>query len=387
MIFYTVRRCKGMKRYYVVNDFFGLRVYDSKCKEEFYFDDNEKTKIKKLLRDDYEEIIVPRRQNNSLSAPLKISFNITKNCNLNCKQCFSDSGLVCDDELTTNEVKDLFDDMKEHGTFFICIGGGEPLIRSDILEILEYGKEKGLAVSIVTNGLLLTEELINKLNLVHLDTLWISFEGLKSSHDLLRGEGMFEKAITALELLNKYYDGKVAIRVSVSKNNLAECMDMVAIAEKYNVDLIRFTPLMAYGRAKNLDIVLSQDEYIEFLETVSNIKSKTTIVTPLNIEKNKFWITPSQFGCHCGKEAVWIDEKGRYSPCFFFGEDAFVGNIRTDSYLELWDMSNKLTNFEGNDTCKSCQNYFQCRGGCRARALLVKNSLDAVDPLCPLKNN
>ena len=46
-----------MKRYYVVNDFFGLRVYDSKCKEEFYFDDNEKTKIKKLLRDDYVRLL------------------------------------------------------------------------------------------------------------------------------------------------------------------------------------------------------------------------------------------------------------------------------------------------------------------------------------------
>ncbi len=376
-----------MERYYFVNEFFGMRVYDSKKKMELYFAHEMRANVKKLLEGDYVEIeSVNYTKERQLTAPLKISMNITKKCNLRCKQCFSNSAEKLNDELTTNEIFQLFDDMKKHGTFFICIGGGEPFVREDIMDILAYGKEIGLAISIVTNGTLMTKELIEKLNQLDLDTIWISFEGLEDNHEYLRGKGTFSKALEALELL-KEYNSKVAIRVSLNKNNINEVREMIKLAEIYDVDLIRFTPLMSYGRASQYDLVINQSQYISFLKEIAEIKSKVEVIFPMNIENTKFWVDPSDFGCHCGKEAIWIDERGNYSPCFFFGDDYFIGNIRNESYMELWNRSNIVTSFEGNDVCKKCANYKKCRGGCRAMVFMAYGNFDEVDPLCPLAKN
>lgn len=374
-----------MKRYFIVEEYFGIRVYDSKMKKEFYYDKNTAVQIKRMLDGEYK--LISKSKENSISAPLKISMNLTKKCNLRCIQCFSDSGNLKDKELTTKDMYNLFDSMVENGTFFICLGGGEPFTRTDLFDILEYGKENQLAVSIVTNGLLLTKEIIERLNNLDVDYLWVSFEGMKDNHEKLRGKGTFDKTINALQLLKKYYKGRTALRMSINKYNIDEVDDLLKIAEKYDIDLVRYTPLLSFGRAVGKDLTIDQDEYIRFLDNMKKIKSnKVEIVYP-NMPNNKFWIGTNGFGCHCGKEAVWIDEIGNYSPCIFWGIDFNIGNIKNNDYSELWEKSLQVSNIKGNEICKKCSNYKGCRGGCRARVLFELGNLDDVDPLCPLKKN
>ena len=374
-----------MKRYFIVEEYFGIRVYDSKMKKEFYYDKNTAGQIKRMLDGEYK--LINKSKENSISAPLKISMNLTKKCNLRCIQCFSDSGNLKDKELTTKDMYNLFDSMVENGTFFICLGGGEPFTRTDLFDILEYGKEKQLAVSIVTNGLLLTKEIIERLNKLDVDYLWVSFEGMKDNHEKLRGKSTFDKTIAALKLLKEYYKGRTALRMSINKYNIDEVDDLLKIAEKYDIDLVRYTPLLSFGRAVGKDLTINQDEYIRFLDNMKKIKSnKVEIVYP-NMPNNKFWIGTNGFGCHCGKEAVWIDEIGNYSPCIFWGNDFNIGNIKNNDYNELWEKSLEVSNIKGNEICEKCSNYKVCRGGCRARVLFELGNLDDVDPLCPLKRN
>jgi len=374
-----------MKRYFIVNEYFGVRVYDSKMMKEYYFDSKDSLKIKNLLYGEYNEI--DNKRENQISAPLKISMNLTKRCNLRCKQCFSDSGEIRSKELTTEEMFRLFDDMNRYGTFFICLGGGEPLTRPDLLEILEYGKKKQLAVSVVSNGLLLTRDLIEKLNKVELDTFWVSLDGLEENHEMLRGKTTFKKALDSLKLLNNYYEGKTAIRISLNKYNVGEYKELIKIAEEYNIDLIRFTPILSFGRAKNEDLAIDQNQYIDFLKNIRKVKSKVEIVYPNKPTPQKIWIGTNGFGCHCGKEAIWIDEIGNYSPCIFWGDKYILGNIKEKSYMDLWNDSLISANIIGNKICQNCKNYKVCRGGCRFRALSEFGNLDDVDPLCPLRKN
>lgn len=374
-----------MKRYFLVKEYFGSRLYDSLKKSEFYLNETETVKIKEILAEQFNEINQPRV--GQMSAPLKISMNLTKLCNLRCKQCFSNSGVKLEKELTTKDMYKLFDAMYENGTFFICLGGGEPLTRKDLLDILKYGKSKQLAISIVSNGLLLNKELIEKLNEMNLDYFWVSFEGLKENHEYLRGAGTFDKTLKSLELLKKFYKGKTALRMSINKRNLGDVSSLIKIAENYNIDLIRFTPLLDFGRAKWLDITIDQDQYIRFLDDIKKIKSKVKIVYPNMPINNKIWVGTNGFGCHCGKEAIWIDEVGNCSPCIFWGEKYNIGNIKQDSYVKIWEKSLNASNIAGNKVCLSCKNYLSCRGGCRARSLFLLKNLDDVDPLCPLKKN
>ena len=374
-----------MKRYFIVHEYFGIRVYDSVNKKEYFYDHENAKRIKNMLDGEYNEINQVKEGN--FSAPLKISMNLTKRCNLRCKQCFSDSGEIRAPELTTEEMYKLFDDMSKNGTFYICLGGGEPLTRPDLMDILEYGKQKQLAISIVSNGLLLTKELIEQLNTKDLDYFWVSFEGLKENHENLRGVGTFERTLNALKLLQDNYKGRTALRMSLNKFNLGEVKDLIKIAEEYDIDLIRFTPILSFGRAKNEDLCITQDQYIEFLKEVKTYTSKVKIVYPNMPNEDKIWIGTNGFGCHCGKEAIWVDEVGTVNPCIFWGDDYNIGNLRTDDYMEMWDRSLSISNFTGNDVCKNCTNYRVCRGGCRARVMFELGNLDDVDPLCPLKKN
>ena len=375
-----------MKRYFIVEEFFGIKVYDSKLKKEYYFDKNDAVNIKKMLSGEF-NYINNNVKENQLSVPLKISMNMTKKCNLRCIQCFSNSGKQLSNELTTTDIMNLFDEMSRNGTFYICLGGGDPFTRNDLFDILEYGKEKQLAISIVSNGLLLNKEIIEKLNNVDLDYLWISFEGMKSNHERLRGIGTFEKALGSLKLLKKYYNGKTALRMSINKYNIDDIEGLLKIAEEYDINLIRYTPLLSFGRAKGKDLILNQDEYIKFLYKMQELKSdKVQLVYP-NQSSNKIWVGSNGFGCHCGKEAVWIDEIGNYSPCIFWGNEYNIGNIKKDSYISLWNKSLEISKVDGNTVCETCSNYKLCRGGCRARSLYMFGNLNEVDPLCPLKRN
>lgn len=374
-----------MKRYFIVNEFFGIRVYDSKEKKELYYHCDESKNIKKELEGQY--TYIDNKREKTFSAPLKISMNLTKKCNLRCIQCFSNSGVYSKNELTTKQMYKLFDDMLKNGTFYICLGGGEPFTREDLFEILEYGKQKQLAISIVTNSLLLTKDKLLKLNHMDLDYLWVSLEGLKENHDKLRGEGTFDKTIKKLKLIKKYYTGKTALRMSINKFNIDEMQDLVNIASRNNFDLIRFTPLLSFGRAKDKDLVIDREQYIKFFENIKNLETNNVQVIYPNMENNKIWVGQNGFGCHCGKEAIWIDEIGDVSPCIFWSDDYTVGNIKSLSYIDLWNRCLEISDISGNEICKSCNDYKVCRGGCRARALFENGNLDEIDPLCPKKRS
>lgn len=368
---------------YLTEEFFGCRLYDSETMTENYYDKKQTKEVLKLP----DLAVIEHEPTADLSSPLKISFNITKKCNIQCKHCFMSANAHAEDgELTTEELYKLFDDMQRHGTFFICIGGGEPLIRPDIFRVLNYARDNDIAVSLVSNGLLITEGVAKKLN--NLDTIWISFDGLEKNHDNIRGKGTFKKTVENIKILRKYCKGKIAMRNSVNSQNLSDIEGLIRLAERLKVDAIRFTPMLLAGRAtSHRELLMSQDQYIKFLADIEKMESDVQIIHPNTVHSKKFWVNPDDFGCHCGKEASWIMQTGEYSPCIFYGEDYNVGNIKDEDYIELWKKSIERGHVCGNMTCKTCSNYKRCRGGCRARALWEYGDIDDVDPLCPLRRN
>jgi radical SAM protein with 4Fe4S-binding SPASM domain len=393
---------------FLQEEYFGSRVYNTKTQEEHFFSLEDTETIKRvffgneskdhnlnkmrevllqkgLLTSDITEI--QSRKNRGLSSPLKISLNISKKCNLRCRHCLSSAGKCEPNELTTGEYFKLIDQMREAGTFFITIGGGEPLLRSDLLEVIKYARENFISVSIVTNGTFVTREMAENLNALNLDSITVSLDGLEKNHNYIRGKGSFEKALRGINLLKEYCQStKLAIRMTVNSRNIGECSEVITLAENLSVDIIRLTPILLLGRAKNNQhLLLSQDDYIRFLEDTQKIKSKIRIQLPNQGDDKKLFVTPEDFGCHCGKEACWITQTGDFYPCIFFGEEFKSGNLREETFLDLWDKSKKMVKLCGNDTCKQCADYKKCRGGCRARALWDRGDINAIDSLCPLK--
>lgn len=395
---------------FFIEEFFGSKIYNSRDQEEYFFAKEATTNIKKIfsgdcndtanlqkLRDNLAEKklltsdvnYIERKETTGLSAPLKISLNITKRCNLRCKHCFTDAGNFDSNELTTAELFGFIDQMRKAGSFFITIGGGEPLLRGDLFEIIKYARDNFIAVSIVTNGLLIDEEIAKKFNALNLDTITVSIDGLEKNHDQIRGVGNFRKTVDKIKILRENCrTTKLAARVTINSLNIDEYKELIGLAEDLSLDLMRFTPILLLGRAKeNQELLVSQDKYIRFLRDIQDVKTKIKLILPNQEDGRKWWVSPDDFGCHCGKEACWITQTGDFYPCIFFGDKFLAGNIKKEKFIDLWEKSKSMVKLCGNLLCKKCLEYKKCRSGCRARALWEYGDINAVDPLCLLRKN
>lgn len=135
--------------------------------------------------------------------PISAAWEITMACNMRCRHCGSGCTDRRPDELTTDEALRLCDDLAEIGVKFVGLSGGEPLLRPDWPLIARRLTGHGMVVSMVSNGWLIDERVINKAFSSGLDTIGISLDGLKETHDAIRRKGAFSRALNALLLMKK----------------------------------------------------------------------------------------------------------------------------------------------------------------------------------------
>lgn len=105
---------------------------------------------------------VPGRD--TMKGPYSVFLELTNNCNAHCLHCRENSGDSLQDELSTEEIKTVLDECLINGTKFIILTGGEPLLRTDVFEILKYSSQIGLKTLLATNGTLLNERKVEFLS-------------------------------------------------------------------------------------------------------------------------------------------------------------------------------------------------------------------------------
>src|SRR5512144_2392730 len=137
----------------------------------------------------------------SLSAPFLVVWDFTHKCNLACKHCYSNSGAGKEEELSTEQALRVVDQLADAGVTAVAFSGGEPLTRKDFFEVARYASERGLYVSLASNGTLLTKENVAKIKEAKVNYIDVSIDGATAkTHDDFRGvPGTFEKAIAGLK--------------------------------------------------------------------------------------------------------------------------------------------------------------------------------------------
>ena len=186
-----------------------------------------------------------------------ITLDITYNCNLRCLHCFNYSGEHNHGlkELSDEEILKICDDIIKLKPSGICLCGGEPLLRKDLVyKVIEkITKVTGYKtkINMVTNGELLDLNTAKKLKESGINAVQVSVDGCDSdTHDWMRNKGgIFDKAIKALEHLKQQ---KVTTFVSCtpSKRNINQIEELIELCSKLGVKQFRMQPLMLLGRAK-----------------------------------------------------------------------------------------------------------------------------------------
>src|SRR5688572_25371955 len=137
-----------------------------------------------------------------LDAPICLTWELTYGCNLSCVHCLSSSGVRDPRELSTAQAKEVIDELQRLQVFYVNIGGGEPTIRSDFYELVDYAVDHGVGVKFSTNGTTINAERARMLAAADYVDVQISIDGATAAtNDPLRGEGSYDAARRAMDHL------------------------------------------------------------------------------------------------------------------------------------------------------------------------------------------
>jgi len=202
--------------------------------------------------------------------PLVVIWNLTYKCNLECTYCGFWERKT--EELDTKGLFHMADELEENGTKFVSFTGGEPFLRKDLKDIIDYCKNKGMNVVINTNGLLLKKQ-IEKIK--NVDEVQLSLDGPKEINDAVRGKGDHDKVIEAIEAC-KQQGLNVGISCVISKHNCAHISYMLDFGKKYNVGVYFHPADQNHSGDSNKKItdMCVVDDFKKAISTIIDEKSK-----------------------------------------------------------------------------------------------------------------
>lgn len=247
--------------------------------------------------------------------PFWIDFKLTDKCNLRCRYC----GLWKRNspEMTTKQIFNLIDE-SEKDTAFVYLSGGEPLLRKDIKEIIDYiAKKDGIFTVLFTNGTLIKEK-INDIK--NIDLVNISLDGPREIHDNIRGKGSFDKAIEAIKLLK---ENKIPVSTETVISNVnIHHLKFITDFAKENKTFCSFSLVHGYKYSgdKNNDLGYSQSEFRKAVAFLKNEKKNNPWIFIPSDKVLDYWSywpnQPQGYKCYAGTLYCNVNPDGNLTPCF-----------------------------------------------------------------------
>lgn len=288
------------------------------------------------------------------NVPLRVGIELTNRCNLNCIHCCLRI-TEANNELSLEELKNIFDQLKDEGCLNLTFTGGEPLLRNDFFELATYAREKGFGLTILSNGTMISKENIEMLKKLRPLEIRIGLFGATAkTHEAITGvPGSFKQTIRSIKLLEKYQIPFLIVMV-VMKQNFSELEILKAKVKKkgWNFDYSFCVYPTVERDPRPLNYRTTQRQLVE--------------------AKRKGFINPSHFSLkaeedlafyNMGRTVAQISSSGKVYPFPLLRIE--VGDLRKDSFHNIWTNSDnlkwlrklKIEDFK----CFRCEYRYNCR--------------------------
>jgi pyrroloquinoline quinone biosynthesis protein E len=330
----------------------------------------------------------------TISNPLALIAELTHRCPLHCVYCSNPLELQSRaEELTAETWSRVFQEAADAGVLQADFTGGEPLTRTDIIDLVYAARGAGLYVNLITSGLPLDEAKLAALVEAGLDHFQLSFQGAREEiANEISGTRSHEQKLRVLQWLKRH---RIAVTLNfvVHRRNIDQLEEMLAIAESSCATRVEFANVQYYGWAfanrENLLPTRDQlDHSLEFLK-----RAQERLQGKLRIE----FVVPDYYAKYpkpCmggwGRKLMLITPSGEALPCH--AAKVIPGlvfeNVKDRSVREIWEHSAAFQKFRGEswmqEPCRTCDRREQDFGGCRCQALLLAGDAAATDPVCSL---
>lgn len=348
-----------------------------------------------------------------------VVWNTTRRCNLHCIHCYSQShNIEYKNELTTEQGKELIDDLAQFGSPVILFSGGEPLMRRDLPELALYARSKGIRAVISTNGTLIDEKTAKVLKEIGLSYVGVSLDGMRETNDRFRGvKGAFDLALKGMR--NCLAEGiKVGLRFTINKKNVRDIPAIFDLLEKERIPRVCFYHLVYAGRgSKLIEHDLSHEESRAALDLIMDrtkeMHDKNFPIEVLTVDNHcdgpyiyfrllkedpsraqeVFELLQMNQGNSSGIGIGCVSWNGDVHADQFWRHYSF-GNIKERKFSEIWmdtddklmaGLKNRKPLIKANaDRCARCKWFDICNANFRVRAEAIYDNVWADDPACYL---
>lgn len=297
--------------------------------------------------------------------PFNGGFEITQKCNFRCVHCYLQNGGY-KDYLSITEIKVILDKLARKGVLFLYLTGGEVLSRPDFAEIWLYAKRLGFVLEILTNGSLITEDLLKLFDEYPPATLSISVYGAseKSYQAVTQTKGQYSRVINNLKKLrehNLHFD----IKFIGMRENYTDFYKIKNLAEELSVEFSHsFELFPAFGDGSdNLSHMLSVDEILNFEQSYEEARN----TWEANSGESNFFSSMEErgefiplFACESGTTTCIVDAEGYLLPCNKLRVKKF--NLLRDDFDKAWDAYAEIKKIPApsNFKCLKCKNISVC---------------------------
>lgn len=317
-------------------------------------------------------------------------WEFTLDCNLNCAHCGSSAGTPRKNELTTEECYEVCTQLAELHCENVCLMGGEPFLRDDWYEISRYINILNMDLSFVSNGLIVPD-IIDRLERLDIRVVGISLDGMKKTHEKIRGHGTYDKTIKALDILNQR-NIPTTIITTISKENFDDLLKMKDFLSRKGVNwqLQVAQPFGNFDRKK----MISKEEFYSTALFIAKHSIKGDFDSFPVVGAHCFGYHSDLLpgvrweSCEAGIKSIGITSNGNIVGCLSMGQTEFIeGNIRDKSIVDIWESDNSFAynrrydESELGPNCRDCKYGSICKGGCNSMSYTITGELNN-DPYC-----
>lgn len=307
----------------------------------------------------------------------QLFLELTLRCNEHCFHCGSNCMPQSGEELSVEEYRRILEEVKEDfdlNRVYLCITGGEPLLRPEFFEILGYAHKLGYRWGMTTNATLITKEVAHRLGQTGMKTVSVSIDGLRETHDMLRGlPGGYDAAMRGIQnLIDERAFQNVQVTTVVNHENIGELDELFTVMDALDIDSWRVVNLEPIGRALQWpNRMLTGEDYQRLF---AFIREKRVAGYPVeygcshylgpNLEgelRDWYWL------CNAGIYTGSIMANGDIGACLDIERrpETVQGNIRKDRFRDIWENRFELFRKDlsaDSEYCRSCSHADHCRG-------------------------
>ena len=317
--------------------------------------------------------------------PFTLQWHITHRCNLRCAHCYqTDYSAFASPDALFNAAEDyaaLLETTGRRG--FVNLTGGEPMTHPALFDLTAWLREHGIPFALLTNGTLISKREAKQLKAQGVTYVQVSLDGMRRTHDRIRGEGSFDMAVQGLScLLQAGIDATVSF--TAQSENRKDLPRLARFCRDLGVRKLWFDRVVIPAAEDTEGLSLSPKEAAKLMKTASHLARRCPVSCQRALQF--LYAGGAPYQCRPGQDHLTLLADGTVLACRRLPLP--LGKLPETSLVDIWQTSpllNELKTHPAQEGCRGCPHENTCRGGAKCIAYAKTGDWRVTDPDCPNK--